>query len=179
VGISNPDKAARNYPHQLSGGMRQRAIIAMTLCLRPKVLVADEPTTALDVSMQSQVLELVRDMRRESGTAMVLVSHDLALVSNEVARVAIMYAGRIVETGPIDEVLAGPGHPYTRLLISAMPVPGRDGKLDSIPGGPPDFRSLPGGCSFRTRCPIARDNCAIDPPLEKKGNRLVECHYAR
>ena len=179
VGINSPDKAARNYPHQLSGGMRQRAIIAMTLCLRPKVLIADEPTTALDVSMQKQVLDLVRDMRRESGTAMILVSHDLALVSNEVNRVAIMYAGRIVETGPIDEVLAEPGHPYTRMLISAMPVPGRDGRLESIPGGPPDFRSLPGGCSFRNRCPIAKDNCLNDPPVIRKGNRAVECHYAQ
>jgi len=179
VGINSPDKAARNYPHQLSGGMRQRAIIAMTLCLRPKVLIADEPTTALDVSMQKQVLDLVRDMRRESGTAMILVSHDLALVSNEVNRVAIMYAGRIVETGPIDEVLAEPGHPYTRMLISAMPVPGRDGRLESIPGGPPDFRSLPEGCSFRNRCPIAKDNCVNDPPVIRKGNRCVECHYAQ
>jgi oligopeptide/dipeptide ABC transporter ATP-binding protein len=179
VGINGPDKAARNYPHELSGGMRQRAIIAMTLCLRPKVLIADEPTTALDVSMQKQVLDLVRDMRRESGTAMVFVSHDLALVSNEVNRVGIMYAGRIVESGPIDEVLAAPGHPYTRMLISAMPVPGRDGKLESIPGGPPDFRSLPGGCSFRNRCPIAQANCADDPPVVDKGNRIVECHYAK
>jgi len=178
VGIGNPAQAARNYPHQLSGGMRQRALIAMALCLRPKVLIADEPTTALDVSMQKQALDLVRDMRRESGTAMILVSHDLALVSNEVNRVAIMYAGRVVENGPIDEVLTHPGHPYTRMLISAMPVPGREGRLESIPGGPPDFRSLPGGCSFRTRCPIARENCAEDPPVLKKGNRLVECHYA-
>ena len=179
VGISDPARSARNFPHQLSGGMRQQAIIAMTLCLRPKVLIADEPTTALDVSMQKQVLDLVRDMRRESGTAMVLVSHDLALVSNEVNRVAIMYAGRIVEAGPIDEVLAAPGHPYTRMLISAMPVPGRDGKLESIPGGPPDFRSLPEGCSFRNRCPIAQANCANNPPVTRKGNRFIECHYAK
>lgn len=178
VGISDPAKSARNYPHQLSGGMRQRAIIAMALCLRPKVLIADEPTTALDVSMQKQVLDLVRDMRKESNSALILVSHDLALVSNEVEQVAIMYAGRVVESGPIDEVLKSPGHPYTRMLISAMPVHGREGRLESIPGGPPDFRSLPGGCSFRNRCPIARDNCAIDPPVVGKGSRRVECHYA-
>jgi len=175
VGIDDPSGTAQKYPHQLSGGMRQRAIIAMALCCGPRVLVADEPTTALDVSLQRQVLDLIGEVRRSSNTALILVSHDLALVSNEVERIAIMYAGRVVEAGPTAEVVAGALHPYTRMLLKAVPAWKRGEPLESVPGAPPDFAALPAGCSFRPRCPLASDKCRQEPVPEQRGPRMVEC----
>jgi len=180
VGLRSPGKVARMYPHQLSGGMRQRIIIAQALCCSPELLIADEPTTALDVSLQRQILELLQRMRRESGAAIILISHDIAIVSNEVENIAVMYAGRMVETGPVGQVLSRPGHPYTRLLLKAIPGQGAPGeRLESISGTPPDFGKLDSGCSFRQRCPQAFGKCSSQPPVVKTGeDAQAECWLA-
>jgi peptide/nickel transport system ATP-binding protein len=169
-----------NYPHEFSGGMRQRALIAMALAANPKVLVADEPGTALDVIVQAQTLKLLRDLRERLGLSMILISHDLSIIAETCNKVAIMYAGRIVEYGDAESVYNEPLHPYTQGLLKAFPsIKGSRTRLSSIPGQPPDLLNPPSGCKFNPRCPYAMDVChKIDPQLEEtgKGNHLVACH---
>jgi oligopeptide/dipeptide ABC transporter ATP-binding protein len=162
VGIPAPDRRARDFPHQLSGGMRQRVMIALAMATSPDVLLADEPTTALDVTVQDQILALLADLQAETGMAMILVSHDLALIGQHCHDVAVMYAGRIVELGDVDGVLDNPRHPYTAGLLAAMPdLHGHRGEpLVTIGGQPPDLGDLPPGCSFAPRCPHAVAGCA-------------------
>jgi peptide/nickel transport system ATP-binding protein len=161
-----------SYPHQMSGGMRQRVMIAMALVNQPKLLIADEPTTALDVTIQAQILRLIRDLQRENGTAMLLVTHDLGVVAEMADDVAVMYAGRIVEIGPTERIFSDPQHPYTIGLMGSLPSIGRRlGRLASIPGAvPPPARWL-AGCRFATRCPFADARCRAEaPPLAAMGN---------
>jgi peptide/nickel transport system ATP-binding protein len=171
---------ARRYPHQLSGGQRQRVMIALALACRPSLVVADEPTTALDVVMQAQILELLARLRKELGLALILISHDLGVLAETCDRIAVMYAGRIVETGPVREVFASPQHPYTKRLLDSLPVIGGSRELAvPIPGGPPDPGELPEGCRFRPRCPYAADRCREDPALrEVRPGQLAACHFA-
>jgi len=157
------------YPHQFSGGMRQRVMIAMALALDPKVLIADEPTTALDVTVQAQILELLDDLRAETGMGLLLITHDLGVVAETADRVAVMYAGRVVETGPTDAVLASPSHPYTEGLLGSVPrgQSGREERLRPIAGAPPSLARIPPGCPFHPRCPYVVDRCRTErPPLE-------------
>lgn len=180
VGIPEPRSRVDAYPHQFSGGMRQRLLIAMAVALRPAVLLADEPTTALDVTVQAQVMELLRDLRAERDMALVLITHDLALAAEHADHVAVMYAGAIVETGPVDEVFAAPRHPYTRGLLASVPGGQARGEpLRFIPGSPPDLRAVPSGCAFRTRCPLARERCATHRPelVGGEGARAAACHF--
>ncbi|MBO2450154.1 ABC transporter ATP-binding protein [Actinomadura barringtoniae] len=158
--------------------MRQRAVIAMALALGPSVLLADEPTTALDVTVQAQILQLLARRQREDDLATLLVSHDLGVVARLAQDVAVMYAGRIVEQGPLDDVYTAPAHPYTLGLLEAMPEE-RTTRLKPIPGLPPDPRNPPGGCAFHPRCPFATDVCRTeDPPLIETGDRAVACHHS-
>ncbi|MEO3857585.1 ABC transporter ATP-binding protein [Acrocarpospora sp. B8E8] len=180
VGIPEPESRVDAYPHQFSGGMRQRLLIAMAVALSPKVLIADEPTTALDVTVQAQILALLARLRAEHDMAVVLITHDLAVVAEEADTVAVMYSGRIVETGPVDEVFEDPRHPYTRGLLDSVPVDAERGTdLSSIPGAPPDLFSIPPGCPYQARCPLVRDVCQTErPPLETRAGRTVACHVA-
>ena len=163
VGIPAPGERLRNYPHQLSGGMRQRVAIAIALINRPDLVIADEPTTALDVTIQAQILYEVRKLCRESGTALVWVTHDLAVLAGLADRIAVMYAGRIVESGSVADVLERPMHPYTRGLIESVPSHNRRGeRLAQIPGMTPSLTALPAGCAFRPRCSRATDLCSAD-----------------
>ncbi len=160
VGIQDAPRRMRMYPHEFSGGMRQRAMIAMALITEPELLIADEPTTALDVTVQAQILELIRTLQRKMGMAMILVTHDLGVLSETCQRLAVMYAGRIVETGETRSVLGGPLHPYTRALLDALPGKGASqSPLAVISGTPPDLAALPPGCAFAERCPAARPLC--------------------
>ena len=174
VGIPDARIRARHYPHQLSGGMRQRVLIAMAVALGPAVLIADEPTTALDVTVQAQILDLLRDLQAERNMGVLLITHDLGVVVERAERVAVMYAGSIVESGPTTEVLSHPRHPYTRALLDS--VPGEDAPpgtlLRSIAGRPPNLRNVPAGCTFAPRCPLAVDDCRVErPPLVHDGPR--------
>jgi len=165
VRIPDPEQRLDSYPHQLSGGLKQRVMIAMALALRPRLLVADEPTTALDVTIQAQILELLRELQRELGTAILLITHDLAVVNELADRIAVMYAGRIVEEGAREEILARARHPYTQGLLRAIPSLGRRGeRLAEIPGVVPPPREWPQGCPFRARCPRALAECAGSMP---------------
>jgi peptide/nickel transport system ATP-binding protein len=168
------------YPHQLSGGQRQRVMIALALACRPSLVIADEPTTALDVVMQAQVLELLERLREQLGLALILISHDLGVLAETCDRIAIMYAGRIVETGSVGSVFEAPQHPYTKRLLDTLPVIGAErGLATPIPGGPPDPGDLPEGCRFRPRCPYAAERCAADPPLREVGaGHASACHFA-
>jgi len=170
VGIPDPARRARDYPHQLSGGMRQRVMIAMAISCEPRVLVADEPTTALDVTIQAEILELLAALRERHGMALLLITHDLGVVAEQADQVAIMYAGRIIEHGPVLEIFDRPLHPYTQALFRSIPgVGGRRERLEAIPGQVPDLLHLPSGCTFRDRCPAEIDECAVVvPPLEEK-----------
>lgn len=162
VGLPDPEKRARQYPHQLSGGQRQRVMLALAAVRKPQVLIADEPTTALDVSVQARILALLADLQRQSGMAMLFITHDLGVVANIAHRVAVMYAGQIVETGSVAEVFTRPRHPYSAGLISALPeAPPHHVRLA---GSPPDLRSLAPGCAFMPRCPYASAACAGPPP---------------
>ncbi len=181
VGVVPAARRARSYPHELSGGMRQRVMLAMALVNRPQVLIADEPTTALDVTTQSQILELLGELQQEMGLALVLVSHDLGVVAGIADRVLVMYAGRIVEEGPAAEVFAAAGHPYTRGLLASVPrVDDARPVLAAIPGNPPDPTALPSGCPFHTRCVLAEDQCRERPPPLHvlTGGHRAACHFA-
>jgi len=173
VEIADPERRAAAYPHQLSGGMRQRALLAMALAARPKLLIADEPTTALDVTIQAQILDLLGRLQRELSMALLLVTHDLGVVAERADRVAIMYAGRIVESGAAAAVLGTPRHPYTRGLLASIPRVGaaRQTRLAAIPGVVPDLLARPSGCRFRDRCGDAIADCArVDPPSRDLGD---------
>jgi len=178
VEMPDAEERARSYPHQLSGGMRQRVMIAMAMSCTPRLLIADEPTTALDVTIQAQILALLADLRTRSGMATLLITHNLGIVAEQADHVAIMYAGRIVERAPVRELFARPLHPYTVGLLASVPgVGGRRRRLDAIPGIVPDPRHLPSGCRFRDRCPRAVPACAdTDPALEeRRDGHLVAC----
>ena len=177
VGIPAPEQRLRNYPHQLSGGMRQRVAIAIALINRPDLVIADEPTTALDVTIQAQILYEVRKLCRESGTALVWITHDLAVLAGLADRIAVMYAGRIVEAGSVDEVLERPMHPYTRGLIDSVPSHNRRGTpLAQIPGMTPSLAALPAGCAFRPRCARATAMCGNEiAESEPAPGRLLRC----
>ena len=182
VGIPQPETRLNSYPHQFSGGMRQRLLIAMAVALNPRVLIADEPTTALDVTVQAQIMELLRSLRSEYDMAVVLITHDLALVAEEADRVAVMYAGNIVETGLVSEVFANPRHPYTKGLLDSVPVNAvRGEELKSIGGAPPDLHSIPQGCAYQARCPLAQDVCRTTrPTLNPVGSRHQSaCHFPK
>ena len=178
VGI--PEAASRldAYPHEFSGGMRQRVAIATALLHSPSLIIADEPTTALDVSIQAQILTEMRALARETGTALIWISHDLATVSSLADRVMVMYAGRIVESGPVATTLRAPRHPYTRGLLDSLPATAKPGeKLNQIPGTTPSLLSLPPGCPFAPRCPRADAMCATDPPTIEIEGRVLRCHH--
>jgi oligopeptide/dipeptide ABC transporter ATP-binding protein len=165
VGVSLPERRAKQYPHELSGGMRQRVMIAMALSCNPKLIIADEPTTALDVTIQAQILELIKDIQVRTGTALLLITHDLAVVAETVQDVAVMYAGRIVESGPVEDVLLAPKHPYTQGLLNSIPALHRRGQeLDVIKGVVPNPFRMPPGCKFEPRCPYAWERCKAEEP---------------
>jgi len=161
--MSEPERRAQQYPHQLSGGLRQRAMIAMALAAGPRLLIADEPTTALDVTVQKEILELLQKLRRELGLGLLFITHDLGVVAQVADRVSVMYAGRIVEEGPAKEVLGSPRHPYTQGLLAASPRLER-GKLTPIPGSVPQLVALPPGCAFEPRCEFRRSECSVAVP---------------
>jgi peptide/nickel transport system ATP-binding protein len=165
VRIPSPEQRLDEYPHQLSGGMRQRVMIAMALANDPQLLIADEPTTALDVTIQAQILDLMRELQRETGTAMLLITHDLGVVAEIADEVAVMYAGHIVESGPVEAIFSDPQHPYTIGLMGSMPSLGaRVGRLATIRGSVPPPQALPAGCRFSTRCPFADAHCRSNVP---------------
>jgi peptide/nickel transport system ATP-binding protein len=181
VGIPDARRRLVSYPHQLSGGQRQRVMIAMALACRPDVLVADEPTTALDVTVQARILDLLRDLADEFGMALVLITHDLGVIAEMADRMLVMYAGRVVEEGPTETVFGRPAHPYTRALFAAIPRAGERRRLAAIPGAVPDLARLPDGCAFADRCPHAIDACRAAPPpdLAVGANRTAACIRAR
>ena len=176
-----PDASARigMYPHEFSGGMRQRVLIAMALACRPRLLIADEPTTALDVTVQSQIMRLFADARASFDTAVILVTHDVGIVAGNCDEMAVLYGGRIMENGPVDRIFANPRHPYTRALLDAVPRLDRDDeRLPDIPGDPPDPGRRAPGCPFAARCPIAVERCGREPPalLPLPPGRRIACH---
>ncbi len=177
VGINNPERRVKQYPHELSGGMRQRVMIAMALSCDPKLLIADEPTTALDVTIQAQILELIKDVQDRTGTALMLITHDLGVVAETVHDVLVMYAGRIVETGTVEDVLLAPKHPYTEGLLRSIPSRGMKGqRLNVIKGTVPNPFNMPKGCNFAPRCPYAFAPCAEhDPRIEDANPPDVAC----
>ncbi|WP_203077068.1 ABC transporter ATP-binding protein [Falsiroseomonas ponticola] len=180
VGLSDPARRYDAYPHELSGGMCQRVMIAMAIACDPALLIADEPTTALDVTIQKQMLALIEDLRRRRGTAVLLITHDLGVVAENADRVAVMYAGRIVETAPARDLFAAPRHPYTRGLLDSMPdLDDEEAVLHAIPGQVPDLAALPPGCAFAARCPRASDRCRAEaPPLAEHGpGRAARCWH--
>lgn len=175
VGIPQPGDRALQYPHEFSGGMRQRVVIAMAIANSPKVLIADEPTTALDVTVQAQILEVIQKVQKQFGTAVVLITHDLGVVARVCEQVNVMYAGRVVERGSISEIFDNPTHPYTRGLLASLPQVGVE-RLSPIAGFPPNMLRPPSGCAFRARCPHAVDACGGDlPELRPVGNSLSAC----
>jgi oligopeptide/dipeptide ABC transporter ATP-binding protein len=184
VGIPDPDRRLDAYPHEMSGGMRQRAMIAMALACRPSLLIADEPTTALDVTIQAQILDVLRDLQRETGMAVLFITHDLGVVAEFAARTVVMYAGRVVETGPTAEILESPRHPYTAGLLNSMPALTGPGemrrKVNPIPGQPPDMAAPPPGCAFGPRCGRMKPGLCDTavPALETFGTRAVRCALA-
>jgi peptide/nickel transport system ATP-binding protein len=177
VGINNPERRVKQYPHELSGGMRQRVMIAMALSCDPKLLIADEPTTALDVTIQAQILELIRDVQDRTGAALMLITHDLGVVAETVKDVVVMYAGRIVEEGPVYDVLLAPKHPYTEGLLGSIPSKGKRGeRLNVIRGTVPNPFNMPKGCNFAPRCPYAFEPCLEhDPRIEEANPPDVAC----
>ena len=178
VGIPSPEQRLQSFPHELSGGMRQRVMIAVALACRPRILVADEPTTALDVTIQAQILELVKDLREKLGMAVIWITHDLGVVAGLVDRVLVMYGGQIVEEAPVDEFYAEPRHPYSQGLLASLPsaaMPGQ--RLVNIVGQPPDLRSPPTSCSFAPRCPHVFDRCLQEHPtlVQVSATRRLAC----
>jgi peptide/nickel transport system ATP-binding protein len=177
VGIPSPDERLKSYPHQFSGGMRQRVAIAIALLNKPDLIIADEPTTALDVTIQGQILAEMQRLARNTGTALIWITHDLSVIAGLADTVSVMYAGRIVEAGPVDAVLDGAKHPYTRGLIESVPSRNPRGtRLKQIPGFTPSLLRLPGGCHFRERCPRADDACLQDPQLTNEAH-AVRCFH--
>ncbi len=180
VGISRAEERLDSYPHQFSGGMRQRVVIAIAMLAKPRLIIADEPTTALDVTIQAQILRLMRREIRQQGASLILVTHDLAVVAEMVDKITVLYCGRVVETGPVRQVLEAPAHPYTRGLIDSIPNPDhRQPRLRQIPGMVPDIRHLPPGCAFRERCPRAGAICATEEPelAPQAGGNMAACHF--
>lgn len=182
VGISNAKKRLRDYPHQFSGGMRQRVMIAMALSCQPDLLIADEPTTALDVTIQAQILELLRDLQEKRGTSIIMITHDLGVVAEICDRVLVMYAGQVVEKADVKELFASPQHPYTKGLLRSLPRFDQvTDSLYAIPGQPPDLGNLPAGCAFRDRCDVAVEQCSQEAPelYSLDNGRLVSCFVAK
>ena len=180
VGIANAGDRLRQYPHQLSGGLRQRVMIAMALMGEPELLIADEPTTALDVTIQAQILRLLGELQCELGIALILITHDLGVVARLAHRVAVMYAGEVVEAGTAEALFRDPRHPYTQGLLSCIPVPGRTQpgeRLGVIPGVVPSPVGDLTGCVFRTRCPYARPACALEPPVQRHQDHMWRCIF--
>ncbi len=180
VGLPDPERRCRSYPHEMSGGMQQRVMIAMALACKPRLLVADEPTTALDVTIQAQILELLADLQKQLGMGILLITHNFGLVARMARDIHVMYAGRMVESGPTRDVLTEPRHPYTRALLRAVPrlrVPVRE--LTEVHGSIPSLADLPPGCSFHPRCPKAADRCRVETPVEEEAGteRIVRCHF--
>jgi peptide/nickel transport system ATP-binding protein len=177
VGIPSPDERLRAYPHQFSGGMRQRVAIAIALLHRPALIIADEPTTALDVTIQGQILYEVQKLCRDTGTSLIWITHDLSVVAGLADEICVMYAGRIVEKGAVDDVLDAPMHPYTRGLIGSVPSRNiRGQKLMQIPGMTPSLLNIPPGCAFRTRCQRADEACMVEPGLTSpRPGREIRC----
>lgn len=169
VGVPAPADSSRKYPHQMSGGQRQRVVIAIAFAARPKVLIADEPTTALDVTLQAQILRLLGDLQAEVGTAVVLISHDIGVIASVADEIAVYYAGRVAESGPTTQVLTSPAHPYTQALLAAMPRVGQ-ARLQVISGQPPLLADLPPGCPFAPRCPHRFEPCSAEPPAFATGS---------
>ena len=178
VKIPEPAKRARDYPHQLSGGMRQRVLIAMAVACQPLMLIADEPTTALDVTIQAEILDLLREMKDRFDLALLLITHDLGVVAGHADRVAVMYAGRIVEEGPVRQVFRSPAHPYTRGLLASIPGRTRGARLASIEGAVPNLASLPPGCAFEPRCAERFERCreAVPRAIPLDDEHAVSCH---
>jgi peptide/nickel transport system ATP-binding protein len=180
VRIADPGHAMQRYPHQMSGGQLQRVMIAMALACEPKLLIADEPTTALDVTIQAQVIVLLRELARERGLTVLFITHDLGVVGSLCDRLAVMYAGRVVETGPVDALFSAPAHPYTANLLRAVPTLGHGRTtLVQIPGTVPNMAAPPPGCAFHPRCPAAGPRCAVDMPETRatEGGRSCACHH--
>jgi peptide/nickel transport system ATP-binding protein len=173
VGIASPGERLAQYPHQFSGGMRQRVAIAIALLHKPGLVIADEPTTALDVTVQGQILHEMQKLVRESGAALIWITHDLSVVAGLADRVAVMYAGRVVEQGSVDEVLDAPRHPYTRGLLDSVPAMAAGGRLRQIPGMTPSLARLPSGCAFRERCARADERCLVMPEMSDR----ARCHH--
>ena len=181
VHIPSAKNRLKDYPHQFSGGMRQRVMMAMALALDPKILIADEPTTALDVTVQAQIMDLLLELQADNGMGLILITHDLGVVGEVADRVAVMYAGRIVETGGINEIFGSPGHPYTVGLMNSVPrVDQRGQRLSPIVGAPPNLADIPSGCSFHPRCPRAELRCSEERPelREVVLGRQSACHFA-
>ena len=181
VGLSDPARVLRRFPHELSGGMCQRVMIAYAIASNPRLLIADEPTTALDVTVQLQIIELLARLRQEHGLTLVLITHNLSVVAELCDRVLVMYLGRIVEEAPVLEIFDRPRHPYTVGLLGSRPSVHAGGSLRTIPGQVPDPRERPRGCAFHTRCAFAQELCATDAPLPETvgDNHVVECHFWR
>jgi len=179
VGIPSPEKRVDEYPHQMSGGMRQRVMIAMALACGPELLIADEPTTALDVTIQAQILDLMNQLQRETGTAILLITHDLGVVAETCDRVVVMYAGKVAEYTDVYRLFERPAHPYTEALFSSLPdIDGARGELPTIPGMVPSAVAFPEGCRFRARCRYATEVCTTEPPIEEiDPGHFVACHH--
>jgi peptide/nickel transport system ATP-binding protein len=180
VAIPQPERRVSQYPHEFSGGMRQRAVIAMAVANDPDLLIADEPTTALDVTVQAQILAVLRSLQERLGLGLVLITHDLGVVAGHADRVAVVYSGRVVEQATVSDLFADPRHPYTRGLIASIPnLEESRERLFSIDGSPPALGRLPGGCAFHPRCIHAEARCRVeDPPLHDIGGRFSACHFA-
>jgi peptide/nickel transport system ATP-binding protein len=178
VGIPAPEKRIDAYPHEFSGGMRQRVVIALAICAEPELIIADEPTTALDVSVQAQIIALIKRLGRDHGTAVMLVTHDMGVIAETCDRVAVMYSGRIAEIGPVQVVIKNPLHPYTKGLMGAIPtLAGEDKRLVQIPGAMPRLSAIPPGCPFNPRCAFVFDRCRGDRPEPiRHGTQAVACH---
>ncbi len=178
VRIPDPKRVMARFPYQLSGGMCQRVMIAMALICDPALVIADEPTTGLDVTIQGQILELMRDLRRQTQAAQLLVTHDLGVVAETCDRMVVMYCGRVMETGPVDEVFKQPLHPYTAALLRSVPDVRQDFRTTTIPGNVPDPRDPPPGCRFHPRCPESKDLCRLEEPpiVELRADRQIACH---
>jgi len=181
MGIPSPAERIRQYPHQMSGGMRQRVAIAIAMLHQPDLIIADEPTTALDVTIQAQILSEVQKRVREQGTSLIWITHDLSVVAGLADEIAVMYAGRIVESGPVNTVLDYPAHPYTEGLIASLPANNQRGQqLYQIPGMTPSLKNIPSGCAFKARCPFAQPLCDTEPALTPcREGVMVRCHFPR